>query len=115
MRAFAVVLFAATVAHGAEVTRAGRWELHSSFWMNLHQTLMHDASARRPRDLAALPKEQQDAWNAAVAAYRETWGGKGSITFADPMMATQDELAQIAASRSAATPTPSSTPAPSSA
>lgn len=94
--AAALLLLTATLAHGAEATRAGRWELHSSFWMNLHQTLMHDAASRQPRDVSALAKEEQDAWNAAVAAYREAWGGKGSITFAESMMATQDELAQVA-------------------
>ncbi len=96
MKTLAALLFIATFARGAEVTRAGRWELHSSFWMNLHQTLMHDASARTPRDLSALPKEHQDAWSAAVSAYREAWGGKGSITFTRTMMNAQDELGQIA-------------------
>lgn len=96
MRLLAMLLFAATFARAAEVVRADRWELHSSFWQNLHQTLMHDASAKTPRDLSGLTKEHKDAWNAAVAAYREAWGGRGSVTFAETMMATQDELAQIA-------------------
>ena len=96
MRILAVLLFASTVARGAEVTRVGRWELHSSFWMNLHQTLMHDATSRTPRDLSALPKDQQDAWTAAVIAYRAGWGGQGSIIFARPMKITQDELSQVA-------------------
>jgi hypothetical protein len=95
-RALAFLLFATTFAHGAEVTRAGRWELHNSFWMNLHQTLMRDAAARTPRELSALPKEHRDAWTAAVNAYAEAWGRKGSITFAQVMMDTQTELAQIA-------------------
>ena len=90
------ILFAATIASGAEVTRVSRWELHNSFWMNLHQTLMHDATARTPRDLSSLTKEQQDAWSAAVAGYQEAWGRKGSITFSDVMMQAQDELAQLA-------------------
>lgn len=52
------LLFLLTVSAGAaEVTRAGRWDLHSSFWMNLHQTLMHDATAREARDLTALSAE----------------------------------------------------------
>ncbi|MGZ5446128.1 MAG: hypothetical protein ACXW5U_30705 [Thermoanaerobaculia bacterium] len=96
MRLIGILLFIATFARGAEVTRAGRWELHSSFWMNLHQTLMHDASTRTPRDLSALPKEHQESWTAAVSAYREAWGGKGSITFAQTMMNAQDDLGQIA-------------------
>lgn len=95
MRLLCALLLATTV-HSAEVTRAGIWELHSSFWMNLHQTLMRDASARTPRDLSALTAEQQAAWTAAVAAYREAWGGKGGITFAQKMMGTQNELSQVA-------------------
>lgn len=90
------ILFAATIASGAEVTRVGRWEFHNSFWMNLHQTLMSDAAARAPRDVSKLPKEQQDTWNAAVAVYREAWGGKGSITFSRVMMEAQDALGQVA-------------------
>lgn len=89
------LLFAATAVHGAEVTRAARWELHNSFWMNLHQTLMHDATAKTPRDTAALSGEHRSAWEAAVTAYREA-GGTGSITFARPMVVTQDELTQLA-------------------
>jgi hypothetical protein len=96
MKRLLCVLLLTTFAHGAEVVRAGRWDLHSSFWQNLHQTLMHDATAKTPRDLSALTKEQQDAWSAAIAAYKEAWGGRGGITFAEKMMATQDELAQIA-------------------
>lgn len=96
MRRLLCLVFAATFANAAEVTRVGMWELHNSFWMNLHQTLMHDATSRTPRDLSALPKEQQDAWTAAVAAYREAHGGRGDITFSRTMMIAQDELSQVA-------------------
>ncbi|HEX6160536.1 MAG TPA: hypothetical protein VF111_10250 [Thermoanaerobaculia bacterium] len=99
MRARVVLLFAillgAYTAPAAEVVRVGRWELHSSFWMGLHQTLMHDASTRTPRDLAALTAEQKSAWDAAVALYRTT-AGRGSITFAQPMMNLQNDLTQVA-------------------
>jgi len=95
MRLLCILLFATTV-HAAEVTRASNWELHSSFWMNLHQTLMHEASANTPRDLGALTPEQRTAWNAALAAYREAWGGKGDITFERVMRIAQDELSQVA-------------------
>ncbi len=64
-------LLLATTAAGSEVTRVGRWELHSSFWMNLHQTLMHDSSARTARDLSGLSAQERDAWLAAVRVYRE--------------------------------------------
>lgn len=82
-------------ASGAEVVRAGRWHLHSSFWMNLHQTLMHDASTRSPRDLTPLTAEQRAIWSAAVDVYREN-AGPGSITFSRSMMGLQDRITQIA-------------------
>ena len=90
----ATFLLASTVDAG-EVIRAGRWDLHNSFWMNLHQTLMHHASARTPPDLGPLTAEQRTAWAAAVAAYREA-AGRGSITFSEAMMGLQDELSQVA-------------------
>ncbi|HET7711627.1 MAG TPA: hypothetical protein VFL80_06830 [Thermoanaerobaculia bacterium] len=82
-------------AAAAEVIRAGRWEFHNSFWMGLHQTLMHDASARKPRDLSTLTPAQLATWNAAVATYKAN-AGQGSITFAEPMMAVQNALTQAA-------------------
>ena len=91
---FCAALFA-TLAEGAEVVRAGRWHLHSSFWASLHQTLMHDASTRKPRDLGALPAGQKAVWDAAVAAYRSN-AGPGSITFTEVMMTAQDQLTQVA-------------------
>jgi hypothetical protein len=75
------VFLVATSAGAAETTRVGRWTLHSSFWMNLHQTLMHDASTRSPRDISALSPEERAAWGTAVATYREA-AGEASITFA---------------------------------
>src|SRR5687767_4272760 len=90
---FAILL--AGAAEGAEVVKAGRWHLHSSFWMSLHQTLMYDAETRQPRDLGSLTAEQHAAWNAAVAIYREN-AVAGSITFAESMMALQNELTQVA-------------------
>ena len=84
-----------TYAGAAEVTRAGRWELHSSFWMNLHQTLMHDASSRQARDFSALSQGERTAWDGAVAVYREA-AGRGSITFAQPMRELQNALTHVA-------------------
>ena len=96
MRAVALSLLIALAAgaQASEVVRASRWEFHSSLWMNLHQTLMHDASSRTPRDLGALSAEEQAVWNEAVAAYRAA-GGQGDITFANPMGLTNDGLTQV--------------------
>jgi hypothetical protein len=73
----------------AEVVRAGRWELHSSFWMNLHQTLLHDAGARRSDDRAVLSGAEREAWQTAVAAYR-------TALRTDAPVELQDELTQVA-------------------
>jgi hypothetical protein len=69
------------------------WELHSSFWMSLHQTLMTDAMSSTSRDLKALSSEEQSLWNDAVAAYRSS--GDGDLTFSKPMMITNDAITQI--------------------
>ena len=95
MRLLSILLFA-SVVHAGEVTRVGMWELHSSFWMNLHQTLMHDASTSTARDLSALTPEEKTAWTAAVAAYRAAAEGKGNITFVRELQIMQDELSQVA-------------------
>ena len=93
-RLLCLLLFA-TTAGASEVTRVGRWELHSSFWMNLHQTLMHDAAEANDRDTGGWPAEERAAWEASVAAYREA-RGRGNIFFAGPMLALQDSLTQVA-------------------
>src|SRR5207244_3920899 len=71
------------------------WEFHSSFWMSLHQTLIAEVMRSKPRDLTALSAEEQAAWNEAVAAYRAA-GGHGDVTFANPMVITNDGLTQVA-------------------
>ncbi len=93
-RLLCIFLFASTVSAG-EVVRAGRWEFHSSFWMSLHQTLMHDASTSKARDTAGLTPGERTAWEAAVVAYRQA-AGKGAITFSRPMERLQDALSQVA-------------------
>ena len=82
-------------ANAAEVVRVPPWELHSSFWMSLHQTLIADASGFAPRDLTALSPEDQKGWNEAVAAYRAA-AGHGDTTFAKPVAITNDAISQVA-------------------
>src|SRR5687768_14186410 len=94
IRRFVALLLFATTVHAAEVTRAARWEMHSSFWMNLHQTLMRDASSEA-RDTSALSAEERAAWDAAISVYRQSAEG-GSITFSQRMVALQDDLTQVA-------------------
>ena len=91
-----IVLCALTLAaHASEVVRVSHWELHNSFWMSLHQTLIDDAMREKPRDLGALKPEEQTAWNEAVAAYKAA-GGSGDMTFTKSMTITTDGLTQVA-------------------
>ncbi|MGH9382921.1 MAG: hypothetical protein ACRD2N_01305 [Vicinamibacterales bacterium] len=90
-----ILLGHAVAANAAEVLQVRPWELHSSFWMSLHQTLIADAMRSTPRDLPALSAEEQAVWTEAVGAYR-TAGGRGDMTFATPMIITTDALTQVA-------------------
>lgn len=81
-------------ANASEVVRVAPWELHNSFWMSLHQTLMSEV--RKTRDLGALTMEEQAAWNEAVAAYRTAAGNAGNVTFTRPMVITVDGTTQVA-------------------
>jgi hypothetical protein len=92
-RLLCIIVLAGGV-RAAEVTRAGRWELHSSFWMSLHQTLMRDASSRTVRDMSGLTPEQRAAWDGAVAVYRQN-AGHGSITFAEAMRNVQNQFMRV--------------------
>lgn len=85
----------AAAAPAGAVVQVGPWELHSSFWMSLHQTLIDDAMSTPSRARPELSPEELTAWNAAVAAYR-TAGGRGDMTFATPMIITTDGLTQVA-------------------
>lgn len=92
--AFLCLFLLATSGRDDEVTRAGRWEVRSSFWMSLHQTLMRDASARSARDASALTPGQRAAWDGAVNVYRKN-AGRGSITFAEAMRNLQNQLVRV--------------------
>lgn len=82
-------------AHAAEVVLVSHWELHNSFWMSLHHTLIDDAMRTTPFDLSALKPEERTAWTEAVAAYK-TAGGTGDMTFSKSMVITNDGLTQVA-------------------
>jgi hypothetical protein len=82
-------------ANAAEVVSVPPWDLHSSFWMSLHQRLIEDAMRPAPREMPELSADERAAWEAAVAAYRSA-GGEGNMTFAKPMVITTDALTQLA-------------------
>lgn len=57
------------------------FEFHSGFWLNLHHTLYHQARQQRNTGsptalLTNLTPAEQKAWDAAVAYYLQTYGGK---------------------------------------
>lgn len=93
--AVALLSILAGSANAGDVVSVPPWELHSSFWMSLHQTLIAEAMGSTPSGLRDLPAEEQGAWSEAVAAYRVA-GGEGDMTFARPMIITNDGLAQVA-------------------
>jgi hypothetical protein len=78
----------------AEVARAEPYTFHSSFWINLHETLMHHAVAKAAPDLSALPANEAEAWQGAVDVYRKNKSG-WNITFDRPMAITHDALTQF--------------------
>lgn len=89
------LLVSAFAAQGVEVVSVRPWELHSSFWMCLHQRLIDDATRSAPRATPELSPEEQAGWKEAVEAYRAA-GGSGNMTFARPMAITTDALTQVA-------------------
>lgn len=90
-----VLLMSVLFIEATEVIQVPPWEFHSSFWMNLHQTLMTEAMGTSSRDHKSLSPEEQATWNSAVTDYR-TAGGTGDFTFSKPMLITNDAITQIA-------------------
>jgi hypothetical protein len=84
-----------TPAQAAEVVAVARWEFHSSFWMSLHQTLMHDAEEKSDR-AATLSAEERTAWDSAVATYRQAAPESRNLSFEKPMFEMQDQLLAVA-------------------
>ena len=79
----------------AEVARVGPYSFHSSFWVSLHQTLMHFATTKSAVDLTGLTAEERQEWKAAVDIYKANNPG-GMITFERPMRITHDVLTAVA-------------------
>ena len=90
-----MALLALGTGDASEVVEVEAWQLHNSFWMSLHQTLIAHASDMEVAPMEGLSSEEAAAWAEAVAAYREA-GGEGSMTFARPMQITTDALSQVA-------------------
>jgi hypothetical protein len=107
-----LIIFAAPASAGAERT-APYFAFHNSFWMNLHQTLFHEADLRslpaekRTRfDPSSLPDAplsggERDAWNTAVSYYADKFAGRTQV-FDDDLIGISAAL--IASSDSADSP-----------
>jgi hypothetical protein len=89
-----ILLLLAAHLPAAEVAHAGPYAFHSSFWINLHETLMEHAAAEAAPDLSALPASEAEAWRAAVDVYRKNKSG-WNITFDRPMAITHDVSTQF--------------------
>src|SRR6185503_7855737 len=85
------------------------FSFHSNFWVNLHHFLYVTARARAGLDatrapvtaaladtvgFGALPRAQQDAWNAALAHYA-TAVARRDILFDSSLVAVNDRLAEL--------------------
>jgi hypothetical protein len=84
--------------------QARLFELHSAFWINLHHYLHALARPNGPlRETlpAATTPAEHDAWNAAVATYRERYGRR-SLLFDDLLV--RAKLALVAADAGAQDP-----------
>ena len=75
-------------ASAGEVVQAGPWELHSSFWMSLHQTLIDEAMRSSPRAAALSSAAEQADWKMAVDAYRAA--GEYVVNSCDLLIAIWD-------------------------
>jgi hypothetical protein len=69
---FAILTFLGPGARAEEVARAGPFTFHSSFWINLHETLIHFASPRVDQKVAGFSEEEQRVWSEAAAAFRKS-------------------------------------------
>lgn len=107
-----LIMFAAPASVGAE-REAPYFVFHNSFWMNLHQTLFHEANLRKlppekrsrfdPSSLpdASLSKGERDAWTTAVSYYADKFAGRTQV-FDDDLIGIGAAL--IASSDSADSP-----------
>ncbi len=88
-----------------------QFEFHSGFWINLHHFLYREAAVEGPQtgshmltlnindgtELNLLAADERATWNAAVAAYSNTWI-HGDLLFGKGMGAIKNELEDAEAS-----------------
>ena len=83
----ACIIFAISVSEG-DVRATPYYSFHNSFWINLHQSLFHEASLRAgskdglgvmPLPAEAFSKGERETWEKAVAYYRENFTGRNQV------------------------------------
>jgi hypothetical protein len=80
-----------TVAAASPAAPRALFDFHIGFWVNLHQRLYAESGLRPvPDSLHAPMAEDQAAWDAAVALYRERYSQRGLLT-----LLTNEELARL--------------------
>jgi hypothetical protein len=80
-RLIAIVAIALS-SHAAEVARSGAHVFYSSFWINLHERLRHEAMAKTPEP-HELTAAEREAWDAALATYKTDVAPKDAISSND--------------------------------
>ena len=90
-----ILLFSSALVQASELIQVGPFELHNSFWMSLHQTLIADASGFAELDRSRLSEDESEIWAESVAAYASLRGG-GSLYFSDAAITTSDTITQLA-------------------
>lgn len=93
--AAAALLLPVLPATSSEVVEIGPFQIHDSFWMSLHQTLIADAGGFADLDRSVLSQQESGVWDDAVRSYRDAAPGR-SMYFERPMMITSDLLTQVA-------------------
>ena len=78
MRIALLLLLFTLPLRATEIGRAGAHVFHSSFWINLHERLRHEAVQKTPVE-HAFSGAEQSAWQQALEIYRTEVGTKNPV------------------------------------
>ena len=73
MKITLLLLMLALPLRATEIGRAGAHVFHSSFWINLHERLRHEATLKTP-ETHPFSGAELSAWRQALAIYRTDVG-----------------------------------------
>jgi hypothetical protein len=77
MRKALLLLILALPLHATEIGRSGAHVFHSSFWINLHERLRHEAM--HPAEHPSFKGMELSAWRQALVNYRTEVGSKNPV------------------------------------